>query len=159
MNYYASVNNSSFDWSYLKTSSASDSSQAMAKSLTTPLTVSLFFPNRNDVKERIADYFESLRAKNADYVKVNIYDKDMSPKIAEELRVSKNGQIVLQLGEEKTRIDVGTELRQARKKLPKFDEEFQKAFLKLSQGKKMAYFTRGHGELSLTSASDPSAKR
>jgi len=135
------------DWSYLKVRTPSESTRNMLKTLTGDLTIALFYPPGNEVRTTISDYFNAL-ASGDPHIKLEWYDKDMAPTKAEEYRVAKNGQIVLDMKGKKSRIDTGTSLGKAKKTLKELDSEFQKAFLETTSERKTLYFTRGHGEAS-----------
>jgi len=147
VNYAGSQRDKSWDWSYLKVTSPGESTLKMTATLTEPLQVALFFPQGNEVRPFVESYFKALQAKEP-RVQVEFFDKDMNPTTAEKYKVSKNGQAVFELGGKQERIDIGTKIGQARNVLRKLDREFQKSFLILTQQKKTAYFTRGHGEMS-----------
>ena len=135
------------DWSYLKTTTPSSSTAALVKTLTEEMEVALFYPDTNDVRIQVSQYFDSLGGLDK-HLKISYFDKDLNPKSAEKFRVSRNGQIVLSMNGKRARIDTSLKLKKARKILAKLDGEFQKAFRDVTSAKKIAYFTRGHGEMS-----------
>lgn len=147
INYGAAKKDIVRDWSYLKVRTPSESTANMVRTLTTDMNIALFYPQGNDVKTMVSEYFDTLKAIDPK-VKVSYYDKDMNPTMAEEYKVSRNGQIVLDVGGKKARIDTGTTIERARKPLKEMDSQFQKSFLELTSERKTVYFTRGHGELS-----------
>ena len=153
VNFAGSQRDKSWDWSYLKVTSPSESTLKMVGTLTEPMQVALFFPNGNEVRPYVESYFKGLAAKEP-RVQVEFFDKDMNPTTAEKYKVSKNGQVVFDFGGKQERIDVGVKIGQARTVLRKLDREFQKSFLQLTQLKKTAYFTRGHGEMSWLGSED-----
>ncbi|MBM4252215.1 MAG: hypothetical protein FJ146_09610 [Deltaproteobacteria bacterium] len=145
INYVADKKDVQRDWSYLKVSSPSQSTLNMVKTLTDDLTIALFYPQSNEVKNTIESYFKAV-SKAEPKIKLQWLDKDMSPNQAEELRVNRNGIIVFDMKGKKGRIDTGTTLDKAKKTLREIDGEFQKAFLETTATKRTVYFTRGHGE-------------
>jgi hypothetical protein len=147
VNYVAAQKDVTRDWSYLKVTSPSPSTLATLKSLTSDVEIAVFYPGGNDVLTYVKQYFDQV-SKAEPRVKLSYYDKDMHPTKAEEFRVSRNGQIVFDVGGKRSRIDTGTTLAKARKTLRNLDQEFQKAFLEITADKKTVYFTRGHGEAS-----------
>ena len=147
VNYVGDKKDVQSDWSYLKVSSPSEATQHMVKSLSSDLTVALFYPQSNEVKNVIESYFNSI-AKLEPKVKLLWFDKDINPVQAEEYRVARNGLILLDMKGKKARIDTGTTLAKAKKTLRELDGEFQKAFLETTSTKHTIYFTRGHGEAS-----------
>jgi len=148
-NYTAAKRDRSFDLSYLKSTEPGTSSRNMVATLTEPMEVALFFPGDNEVLPFVDKYFRSLVRDNSN-ISLKLLDADLNPADAEKYKVSKNGIVLLVKGEQSEKIDVKLTLRQARDVLKKFDAEFQKAFLKLNAAKKVAYFTRGHGEMTWT---------
>jgi hypothetical protein len=147
LNFTAARKNITRDWSYLKIRTPSESSLKMTATLTEDLNIALFYPQGNEVRTLVSDYFDALKAKEP-RVKVAYYDKDMNPAKAEEFKVSRNGQIVFDVAGKKARIDTGTTMAKARKTLKEIDSQFQKSFLEITSERKTVYFTRGHGELS-----------
>ncbi len=147
LNFTAARKNITKDWSYLKVRTPSESSLKMAATLTEDINIALFYPQGNEVRTLVSDYFDALSAKEP-RVKVSYYDKDMNPAKAEEFKVSRNGQIVFDVAGKKARIDTGTTIAKARKTLKEIDSQFQKSFLEITSERKTVYFTRGHGELS-----------
>jgi hypothetical protein len=146
-NYGAAKKNVTRDWSYLKIRTPSESSMNMVGTLTQDLSIALFYPQGNEVKTLVSEYFDAMKAKEP-RVKVEYFDKDMNPAKAEEFKVSRNGQIVFDVGGKKSRIDTGTTISKARKTLKELDSQFQKSFLEITSERKTVYFTRGHGEMS-----------
>jgi hypothetical protein len=147
LNFFGSKKDIIRDWSYLKTTTASDSTKALLKSITEPVTVALFFSQGNDVRTLLDDYFQTLVASD-ELLKIESYDKDMHPTQAEKFKVTKNGVIVLERDGKRGTIDVGETIDKARSVLKKLDGEFQKQFLRLADNKKTIYFSKGHGEAS-----------
>lgn len=156
VNYTAAQKNTVRDWSYLKVTSPSASTLTSLKTLTADMQVAVFYPGGNEVLTFVKQYLDQITAAEP-RIKVAYYDKDLNPTKAEELKVSRNGQIVLDIGTKRSRIDTGTTLAKARKTLRSFDQEFQKAFFEITADKKTVYFTRGHGEFSWVgdNANDP----
>lgn len=158
VNYTAAIKDKSYDLSYLKTTSPSESTLKMAATLTSPLKIVFFYPTNNEIYLKIKNYFDVLVTKTPN-IQMETFDKDLSPTKAEEYRVSENGSVVFDLGGKREKIQVGTTLSSARAILKQFDSEFQKSFLALTASKKTIYFTRGHGEMTWqTSGGDASEK-
>ena len=147
VNYAGDKKNETMDWSYLKIRTPSQPTLKYLKTVTEPMTIALFYPQGNEVKTLVSDYFGVVAAAEP-RIKVEYYDKDMNPAAAEKYRVSRNGQIVFDVNGKKSRIDTNITVAKARKTLKALDSEFQKAFLEVSADKKTLYFTRGHGEMS-----------
>jgi hypothetical protein len=153
LNYVSVRKNKSWDWSYLKTASVSESTVNMLANLEKDLEVGLFFSNTNEVFDRVQNYFEADPLKNPK-IKVSYYDAEINPNAAETFKASRNGQIILKYGDASERIEMGTTLTSARKNLRNMDAEFQKALLAVTQKRKVLYFSRGHGELDWSGANE-----
>ena len=151
VNFTAAQKNIVRDWSYLKVTSPSASTLTSLKTLTGDVQVAAFYPGGNDVLTYVQQYLDQVAAAEP-RIKLAYYDKDLNPNKAEELKVSRNGQIILDIDGKRARIDTGTTLAKARKTLRTFDQEFQKAFFEITAEKKTIYFTRGHGEFSWVGA-------
>ena len=155
VNYAASKLDHVFDWSYFKTTVASESSKNMTANMSGELKIAMFFPRDNEVKMFVSEYFSSLVAVSAK-VKLLDYDKDLAPTIAEQFKVSRNGQVILTYGENQRKvIDIGLDLKTARPILAKLDTKFQEAFLALTTKEQTIYFTRGHGEMNPATSENP----
>jgi len=146
-NFAGAKRDKSWDVSYLKITRPSGPTVAMVEALAEPLKITLFFQSNSDVLPLAREYFEALKSETTK-VELSILDKDLVPVKAEELRVASNGVAVLQQKDKSELIDIGSTVSNARNTLKKLDERFQKSFLSLTQERKTAYFTRGHGELS-----------
>ncbi len=147
VNYAGSKKDIVDDWSYLKTTEPSEFTRNMLATISSDIEVVVFFSKNNDVLPFVKEYFDNL-ARIEKKVKVSYFDQELSPVEATEYKANKNGIVVVKYNEKQRKIQVGDSISKARKVLKKLDGEFQKAFLKLNQKKKIAYFTQGHGELS-----------
>jgi hypothetical protein len=157
VNYSAAKRDRSFDLSYLKSTEPGSSSINMVKTLTDKMEIILFFPSDNEVLPFVEKYARQL-AVHSPQIEIRTIDVELNPAAAETFKVSRNGLLLIAKGEQRERIEVKLSLRQARETLRKFDGEFQKAFLKLNASKKVAYFTKGHGEMTWSS-DDPAGFR
>ena len=147
INFAANKRDHVFDWSYFKTTVASESSKNMVANVEGDVKIATFFPRDNEVKLFVTEYFSSLAAVTPK-IKLADYDKDLVPTIAEQFKVSRNGQVVLTYGENQRKvIDIGLDLKAARPVLTKLDSKFQEAFLALTTKEQSVYFTHGHGEM------------
>lgn len=145
INYLASVYNVKRDLSFLKTTAPSKEAREMVTNLSAPFEVLLFFPEVNEVKEEIVRYLDELEGLSPHF-SVAVYDQVLEPTKAGQYKVNGNGNVVFVYGEKHETLQVGEGLEEAKQKLAKFDEEFQKKFIELVASKKTAYFTTGHGE-------------
>ena len=153
INYLASEHNIKRDMSYLKTSSPSKETKEMVSNLSGPFQVILFYPDVNEVKEELLHYFGELKDLSPNFSLLAL-DQALEPKKADEYKVSQNGVVVYAYGDRHETFQAGDKIDEARSKLAKFDEEFQKKFLELVAAKKIAYFTTGHGERAYEWTSD-----
>ncbi|SMF55370.1 Gldg family protein [Pseudobacteriovorax antillogorgiicola] len=147
INFAANKMDMVWDWSYLKTTKPGESTVKMVGELTEPVQIGAFFARDSEVEPFVREYLEQVAGLN-DNVELNFYSKDFYPAKAEEFRVARDGQVILLKDKKRQRIDVGEDISFARKKLKKFDQLFQKAFLGISEAKKTIYVTSGHGEMS-----------
>ena len=151
------------DVSYFKTSSPGTATVNMVKSISEPLKVLLFFPEVNEVKQEVRDYFETLGSATGN-VEIEEHDKVISSRLAEQYKVQKEGTIVLVRGEKHELILVSDDMKKARRnELRTFDSKVQQAAMKVIRSKRIAYLTVGHGEvndpasISPLHAKDPNA--
>ena len=145
VNFIASDFDKKVDLSYFKTTRPSESSLKMVKNLSAPVQALLFYPGANEVQELVQGYFQELKAASP-RLTVTVKDHAMDLAAAKKYSVSDNGYVVLIKGTQSEQIQVGTKLARAKRRLKKLDAEFQRAFMKLNRGKKVAYFTVGHEE-------------
>jgi hypothetical protein len=138
------------DFSYFKTSRASESTKKIAASVSDPVRVVAFFPQVNEVKNEVQRYLDDLRP-SAPKLRIEMLDRLVVPKTARDLRVTQDGVIVLSKGSVTHSITVGTELDQAKAKLKTLDRDFQEQLTKLARERRTVYVTVGHGELNETS--------
>jgi len=146
-NYVASQYDTRFDLRTLRDLQPSAATIEMARNLSEPITVSLFFSPANEVEEVISPYFNSLNDASSQ-ITLAYLDKAASPKEARELRVRKNGTVVISDGENHESISLGEDSGRARSKLKKLDADFQAKLNKVTRSQRIAYFTVGHGERS-----------
>ena len=151
------------DLSYFRTSSPGTATVAMVDSLSEPLVAVLFFEEVNLVRNEVRGYFDNL-AERAGNLEVQEHDRMMSKELAERLKVTKDGTIVLikkseldDAANEKPKteiITVETDWDKARKgqTLRTFDSTAQKSLMKIIRERRTAYLTVGHGEIN-----DPSS--
>jgi hypothetical protein len=140
------------DFSYFKTSRASESTKKLAKSLGDPVRVVAFFPAVSEVKTHVMRYLDELKPE-APKLQVEAQDRLLAPKLARELRATQDGVIVLSRGSTTQTIVIGTELESAKGKLKTLDRDFQEQLTKLAHSRRTAYVTVGHGELTETKSS------
>ena len=150
LNYLGTEFNKRWDLGYFKTAEVGTRTQALVEGLDQPIEAYLFFPGRSDVTPEIRGYFDKLAGGN---LTVSYVDHALEPELSKELKVRDNGNIALVKrveGEDEPqveRIKIGEDFDSAKRKLKTLDEEVQKSLTKLVKGKRVAYFTVGHGEL------------
>lgn len=133
------------DLSYFRTARPGQATRSIVRTLTAPVTASLFFPPHNDVGVAVTEYFRDL-AKESPKFELQSYDQAVDPAKAKELGVSGNGAIVIQRGQQKEQFLIGLDLERARSELRTLDGEIQKRILTVARTKRTFYFTTGHGE-------------
>lgn len=147
INYLADAHNRKWDLSYMRTATPSDAARKLAANLQEDFEVVLFYPEVNEVREELVDYFREVGSGSESF-QVRVYDRDLEPQKAKDLGARQNGTIVYRYGDKKDVSTVGLEMDRVRSRLAKLDEDFQKSFLKLVSEKRVAYFVTGHGERS-----------
>lgn len=143
--YVGSERDAKVDFSYFRTARPGQATRNIIRGLDEPVSVSVFFPPANEVREQVMEYLDDLR-RESPTLEVESYDYALEPKKARELGVTGNGTVVLQRGGRKEMMPLGLELAQARGQLRKLDGEFQKRLLKLVKSRQTIYLTTGHGE-------------
>jgi hypothetical protein len=142
-----------FDLRTVQNLMPSEQTLQMARNVSEPITLTLFFPPANDVAEQIEPYFNSLAAAS-DQVTLERLDRDMHPIQAKELRARKNGTVVISQGDTHESLQLDTNPDKARRKLKKLDKDFQGKLAKVAREQRVAYFTVGHGERSTSPRED-----
>ncbi len=143
--YVATERDSKADLSYFRTAKPGEATRKIIQSLDEPVQVSVFFPPANEVKEQVMEYFSDLQ-KDSPKLQVEQLDHAVDPAKARELSVSANGAIVVARGARREQLTLGVDLERARGQLRTFDQDFQKRLLQVARGKRVVYFTAGHGE-------------
>jgi len=149
----ASERDKKVDLSYFRTAKAGEATHKIVQTLDQPLTVALFFPPANEVREEVQGYFKDLE-KESKFLEVKTYDHAVDPAKAKELAVSGNGIIVIARGGRRESLSVGMELEAARSQLRNLDKEVQKRILQVARPGHTVYLASGHGERSSTPTSD-----
>ncbi len=149
----ASERNHQKDVSYFKTSSPGDSTKRIVAAAQDPIRVLLFFPDPNEVKDQVRDYFENLISASG-HMTIEEHDRFRDAELAGKYKVTKDGVIVLVRGtgdnEKSQTIELDTDIKKQRTgtgKLRTFDREVNQALLKLVRAKRKAYVMVGHGEI------------
>lgn len=171
------------DVSYFKTSAPGESTRNIIRNSGDPIKVLLFFPEVNEVKEQVKDYFQVLASVAPGKITIEEHDRFFDAELAGKHKVTKDGVIVLvrtkpaaegkapekdkdgkdvpAVDEKAERIDVDTELEKARKgagKLRNLDREVNSMLMKLVRDKRKAYVMTGHGEINDPDSVPPDLK-
>jgi ABC-type uncharacterized transport system len=140
------------DVSYFKTSSPGESTRNIVGASNEPLKALLFFPDPNEVKDQVKDYFDALSTSGK--LTVEVHDHLVDAELASKYKVTKDGVVVVVRGtgdkEKSQTIDLDTDIEKARKgagKLRNLDREVNSILMKLVRDKRKAYLMTGHGEI------------
>jgi hypothetical protein len=153
LSYAASERDKKVDLAYFRTTRPGESTRKIVRSLDQPLTVAIFFPNGNEVREEVDSYFSDL-AKESGNLKVEHYDFDIDPAKAKELSVSANGIVVFARAAHKEPLALQLQLESARPGLKSLDKEVQQRLLSVVKPSRITLFTQGHGERSFDPTGD-----
>lgn len=160
----AKERNVSKDVSYFKTSSPGESTRNIVAAAPEAIHVHVFFPEVNQVKEQVLDYFNQLKSA-AGKIEISVNDRIGDAELAAKYKVQKDGVVVLARGEGEAEkfftVELDTDLEKARKgagKLRNFDREINSLLMKLVRDKRKAYVVKGHGELTDPESVPPELK-
>ncbi len=149
INYSAEVRDMRTDLSYFHTTKASHGTLEMVRRLGQPVKVILFYPEVNDVLERIRPYFAQVSAASKNLT-VEVRDHALVPTLARKHHVRGNGFVLLIRGkgdaQQAEQIEIGTTLEEARGRLKTLDGRFQRSFMQLVTRPRELYLTTGHDE-------------
>ena len=134
-----------WDLAYFKTTEPSGATRQLVEGLGEPVEVAVFFPENHIILSQLRAYLQPLAA-GQDNLNLNFYDAELHPVQARDFKARQNGSVVLRKGKVRKEISVGTALNRARRRLSEFDGSFFSAMLEVSQERRMAYITVGHGE-------------
>jgi hypothetical protein len=161
----ASERNIQRDVSYFKTAAPGDSTKNITAASTDPIKVLLFFPDPNEVKTQVQDYFEALSKAAPGKLVIESHDRMLDAELAGKYKVTKDGVIVLVRGtgdkEKSQTIELDTDIEKVRKgsgKLRNFDREVNSVLMKLVREKRKAYVMTGHGEINDPESIPPDIK-
>ncbi|HEX2659064.1 MAG TPA: Gldg family protein, partial [Polyangia bacterium] len=151
--YAASERDKKVDLAYFRTTRPGESTRKIVRSLDQPITVALFFPNGNEVREEADNYFTDL-AKESAQLQVVHYDHDIDPVKAKEMGAAANGTIVFARGARKEQLPLQVQMESARAALKTLDREVQQRLLSVVKPNRVTAFTQGHGERTASALSD-----
>jgi hypothetical protein len=158
VNYLAARHAWTTDVAYFRTTSAGESTLAIVKSLPEPVEAILFFQAGSDVGSEVEPYFRTLEEASGGMLTVTRVDQALAPGLAEELKIRTNGYVAYRMGESTEKFKIGDELSKAKRNLKKLDENAQKNLLKVTRGRRNAYFVVGHGEANFRERDNPLRK-
>jgi hypothetical protein len=161
----ASKRNVQRDVSYFKTAAPGDSTKQIAAASTDPIRVLLFFPQVNEVKAQVRDYFEALGRAAPGKIVIEEHDRFMDAELAGKHKVTKDGTVILVRGkddkEKSQSFDVDVDIEKARKGagvLRNLDRKINELLMKLVREKRKAYVMTGHGEINDPDSVPPDLK-
>lgn len=155
--YAAAQQEAKADYSYFKTSKPGEATLKLVDQIGDKVVITGFFPEVNEVRREVAAYLSELTKRNP-ALQVRLVDRYLEPKLAGDLKVTRDGILVLARAENQQTVTIGTDLAKSRATLRKLDEEVHGRFVKLLREKKLAYLTMGHGELNDRSANQPEGR-
>ncbi len=140
----------SADFSYFRVAKPSDATRRMIDSLDDPVKVLAFFPEHSEVRGKVVRYLTDL-GKGSNNLQLEVHERLMVPELAKEYKVTRDGVLVLVRGKTSKKLEIGSDIKIAARKLKTLDGEFQKALMKAMRDKRTVYLTVGHGELNESS--------
>jgi hypothetical protein len=143
--YAASERDHKWDLAYFRTTRPGESTRKIVRALDAPLTVAVFFPNGNEVREQVDAYLGDL-ARESSQLQIEHYDFDIDPVKAKELGVSANGFLVFNRGGRKEQLGLSMQMESARANLRVLDREIQQRLLSAAKPNRVTMLTVGHGE-------------
>jgi hypothetical protein len=146
------------DYSYFKTSEPGSSTRKMVEGFDETVKITAFFPDVSEVRKEVAGYLTEL-VDGVPNVELQIVDRYLEPKLAQELKVFSDGTIVFAKGDTKGTLTVGSDMQAARAKLKTLDRDVQEQLYKLLRSRRVAYLTAGHGELNAPSPGEKAKGR
>jgi len=139
------------DLSFLRVTEPSETSRRLVRALEDDVRVMLFYPEGHEVAGRVRPYFDALATESV-RLSIERLDHALAPELAERLRITGNGTVVLLLGEgdamQSESVELGLDLASARPRLRTLDGRFQEAFARLTQPRREVALTVGHSERS-----------
>lgn len=144
-NFLASEHPVKGDWAQASAVRPSEATLTIARGLTEPVEILLFYPRASEVAESLRRYFDVLVAANP-RLSVERIDHALAFERAEQAKVRDNGTIALVQGSASETIRVPDQPRSARSALRRLDRSVLGALMKLGLSGRVAYYTTGHGE-------------
>jgi gliding motility-associatede transport system auxiliary component len=150
-NFLADRHEVKWDLSYGQKATASETTKRAIRDLTSDVEVTLFFPKANEVAESLRPYFDSLKSVSP-HLKLKQLDLALASQAAKDAGVTENGVVAVTHEKAHDKIRLGDKFPAARSGMRRFDTNFLTSLLKVTKEKKIAYFTIGHEERSISPA-------
>lgn len=147
LNYAGSAWDASWDTRAIKDIEPSGLTRNVARAVTEPVEVALFFPPSNEVAEVVERYLRSL-SKDAPALQIKRLDQERDVAEAKRLGARRNGVVVFSRSEEQRQtISLDADPDKARALLKRLDQDVQERLTRLGHsGDRVAYMVIGHGE-------------
>jgi hypothetical protein len=149
LGWVADVRDVGVDWSYFRPGRPSESTRALVRGLTEPVTVTLFYPPGSETGATVRGYLDSL-ARESSLLQVERLDAAVDLARARALGVNGNGALVVSRGARKETYSTGVDKDASKGELRELDAEVQRRLLAVARARKVVYFTTGHGERGAT---------
>jgi hypothetical protein len=134
------------DYSYFKPSIPSAATVEVLADNAHELAVYAFLPPVGDVRSGLERYTAEL-GRALPKLTVSQHDRLLEPQLAAELNVAVDGALVLKRGSQRALLTLDPLAPEPRKLLRTLDRDFQAVAIELTRGRRLVYFTTGHGEL------------
>lgn len=167
VNFLAANHDVEYDAAYFKVAEPGMSSLAIARTLTAPVEVYLFYPSGSETKEAMLPYFRKMAGESGGMMQVEVVDQALAPELAEEFGIRENGYVVFatrpalegqdegeERGLEQEKVRISTDIDSAKRDLKRLDKKVQKHLLGVTRGQRTVYFLTGHGEASTKERDD-----
>ncbi|MCP4502667.1 MAG: hypothetical protein GY822_22200 [Deltaproteobacteria bacterium] len=134
------------DWRYESSNSGptmpSSTTRTLWESSENSVEIFLFFAKGNPLLKDVEDYFHSLQPDLA----LTILDPAMDPKLAKEMKVSRQGTVALRHETRSEKTYIGATVKDQKRGLAKLDKEVRTGLARLTREEVAVHFSVGHGE-------------
>lgn len=145
VNWASLTYNRKWDLSYFKVTQASPRTRALVQSLEHEVGITLFFPPGNDVLEQLRGYVAEL-APLSPWLSTAVLDQAQEPGRSRELRVRRNGIVVVHSGKKMEQLPFDVDVEQSRGALRRLDTAMYRALRRVTAPQSIVYVTDGHNE-------------
>ena len=150
INYLAIRHNVAYDFSYLRVTKVSATTEQLLANISEALHIYLFFTADDEPYTYVHSYLTKLGAHN---IPITVVDKGLRPDLAQKYRVHENGNVIFAYAptdsaesDKSERVYISADMRIARSKIRNLDALVQQALLRLQAKPRHVYFWQGHGE-------------